>query len=399
ICAEGFDKCGLACADLSSDPLNCGGCGVTCSIGELCQENRCQCRPGTSLCGNACVSTETDPRHCGGCTGLDGRAACAPAQVGELGQCRAECLNQRSTRCGQSCVDLRSDVNNCGQCTRHCGNAQSCHQGICTYDVIAACFNTGQVVGIQGGTHLQGARARVGSSPQSLASLSDVLLVADGLDRRLRQARLGDFSSLPQQISLGASPNHIWIDDPYVYVVNSLGNTLQVLQRRTSPEDGRFPTGIQLETIGELNFGPASSPQAIVQVGEDLYIPLWGGDGQIARVSIANPRAPLVTRLFDLRDLDLKSFDGGRSFARPGAIALAWGKIYIALNNLDTAYSPSGPGMLAKIDPASERVTTLNLGADVCLNAFWLSADDRALYVSCAGKTVYGPGYLPVAVE
>src|SRR5262249_5817211 len=134
ICAEGFDKCGLACADLSSDPLNCGGCGVTCSIGELCQENRCQCRPGTSLCGNACVSTETDPRHCGGCTGLDGGAACAPEQVCELGQCRAECLNPRSTRCGQSCVDLRSDVNNCGQCGRRCGNAQSCHQGICTYD-------------------------------------------------------------------------------------------------------------------------------------------------------------------------------------------------------------------------------------------------------------------------
>jgi len=55
--------------------------------------------------------------------------------------------------------------------------------------------------------------------------------------------------------------------------------------------------------------------------------------------------------------------------------------------------------MLAKIDPASERVTTLNLGADVCLNAFWLSADDRALYVSCAGKTIYGPGYVPLAVE
>jgi len=399
VCSEGFSRCGLGCADLASDALNCGACGFTCSTGELCQNGGCQCQSGATLCGDSCVSVASDPRNCGGCAGVDGGERCQAEQVCELGHCRAGCINPGSTQCGQSCVDLRSNVNNCGQCGRRCRNAQSCHQGICTYDVIAACFNTGQVVGIQGDTHLQGDRARVGSAPQSLATLSDVLLLADGLDRRLRQARLSDFSPLAGESSLGASPNHIWIEDPLVYVVNSLGNTLQILQRQASPDGGLFPSGLQLTTIGEVNLGPVSSPQAMVKLGEDLYIPLWGGDGQVARVDVANPRAPFVAKVFDLRDLDLKSFDGGRSYARPGAIALAWGRLYVALNNLDIGYSPSGPGMLARIDPASESVTAVDLGADVCLNAYWLAATERALYVSCGGKTIYGPGYEPLSVE
>jgi len=276
---------------------------------------------------------------------------------------------------------------------------------------VAACFNTGHIVGIQGNTDLQSARARVGAFPQALGSLFDVLLVADGIDQRLRQARLADFSSLPGEVRLGASPNHVWVEDPYVYVVNSLGNTLQILRRGTpeSPSSdcsrplptpgGGFPGGLNLTTVGELNLGPTSSPQAIVKVDHSLFIPLWGGTGGVAQVDVANPCAPSVTRVFDLSHLDLRPFDGRRAYARPGAIASAWGKIYVALENLDPVFSPAGPGMLARIDPGSGDVGAIDLGADVCLNAFWVSFSDDALYVSCGGRTVYGPGWTPLVVE
>jgi hypothetical protein len=103
--------------------------------------------------------------------------------------------------------------------------------------------------------------------------------------------------------------------------------------------------------------------------------------------------------MFDLGHLDLRPFDGRRAYAHPGAIAAAWGKIYVSLENLDAGFSPAGPGMLAKIDPASGEVTAVDLGADVCLNAFWVSFSDDALYVSCAGKIVYGQGWTPLIVE
>jgi hypothetical protein len=416
ICGEGFSRCALACADLASDALNCGACGLACRAGEICQTGRCQCPAEATLCGDFCVNPNSDPANCGGCVGTDGGRACSAQQVCELGQCQTRCTSPGSTQCGQSCVDLASNVNNCGVCGRTCMSAQSCHQGLCTYDVVAACFNTGQVVGIQGNTALTGARVGVGSFPQSLGSVYDVLLVADGIDQRLRQAKLEDFSLLPGDVRLGASPNHIWVDDPYVYVVNSLGNTLQILQRQASPEydnvpapdggivrqipdGGLFPAGLQLTTVGEINLGPASSPQAILKIGDDLYIPLWGGSGQVARVNVTNPTNPMLTKVFNLGALDLQSFDGGTTFARPIAIASAWGRIYVALENLDIAFLPAGPGMLAKIDPSSESVTAINLGCDACLNTFWLSATDDALYISCSGKIVYGPGFEILSVD
>ncbi len=55
--------------------------------------------------------------------------------------------------------------------------------------------------------------------------------------------------------------------------------------------------------------------------------------------------------------------------------------------------------MLAKIDPVSGDVTAIDLGADACLNTFWISFADDALYVSCAGRIVYGPGGRPLVVE
>jgi len=56
--------------------------------------------------------------------------------------------------------------------------------------------------------------------------------------------------------------------------------------------------------------------------------------------------------------------------------------------------------MLARIDPVQGSVDAVYLGADFCLNAFWLAASDDALYVSCSGKATYTfPSYELLAVE
>jgi len=267
------------------------------------------------------------------------------------------------------------------------------------------------VVGIYAGEDLVGPRSPVGSNPQALGTDYDVLLVADGLDRLLREAKLADLSLLPELEALGDSPNHIWVEDPYVYVVNSLGDTLQILQRQASPAEGSildggirrfpdgglFPNGLQLTTVGQLFFGMSTSPQSILKVGDDLFIPLYSG--QVAQVNVTDPRAPVVTRMFDLRGIDLRPF-GRPTLPRPGGVATAWGKIYVALANLDADYSPGGPGMLARIDPATGSVDGVDLGADVCLNAFWVAASGDALYVSCSGKATYSfPSFDLIAVE
>ncbi len=87
-----------SCPDLSSDPLNCGDCGVICPSGESCQNGRC----GTSGCGAA-----NQGFYCN------------------------LAVNPTSLCCGATCLDIASDVQNCGGCGRVCLPGQRCLDGGC----------------------------------------------------------------------------------------------------------------------------------------------------------------------------------------------------------------------------------------------------------------------------
>jgi hypothetical protein len=53
----------------TSDPMNCGGCGKTCSGGQVCSAGGCSgsCLPGLSACNGTCVDTTSDNNNCGTC--------------------------------------------------------------------------------------------------------------------------------------------------------------------------------------------------------------------------------------------------------------------------------------------------------------------------------------------
>src|SRR5262245_15124412 len=217
-CSAGLSRCGVGCADFKSDVHNCGACNLSCQTHQICQAGQCVCQPGTISCGGACVLPSSDPQNCGGCAGTDAGVTCSATQVCEGGQCKSQCTLPGLTACARACVDVSLDPDNCGNCGNVCGldggldggpllcdnaqcrpqcsggrlacnrscinpladrnncgacgnacdNARSCHNGTCVYDVVAACFNTGQVVGIQGGSDLLGPLSSIGSNPQAL---------------------------------------------------------------------------------------------------------------------------------------------------------------------------------------------------------------------------------------
>jgi glucosylceramidase len=115
--------CGEQCLDVLTDPLNCGGCGIPCSTGQICLGGACQCVSGM-LCNGACLPP--DATHCADCV-----TACPSGQVCSNHACSPACA-VGETACGTACVVTSGgDAWNCGGCGRECAPGQVCAGGAC----------------------------------------------------------------------------------------------------------------------------------------------------------------------------------------------------------------------------------------------------------------------------
>lgn len=462
-CGSGTVLCDGECVLLETDPKNCGGCGPSfrCGAGQVCENATCKLScpitGATAVCGAACVNTKTDPNNCGGCgvaCNTDGGAQVCSATDAGVGACLANCTGTQ-TRCGSSCVQLQSDRDHCNACgnacaalevctagacmcgpgstkcgtacvntatsAQHCGacnnaceNSQTCHNGKCAYDLVAACFSSGQVVGLEAKSEFKGPLEPMGTGPQSMVALDDTLLTVDGIDRKVYQGRMASvgghaFGRVGLPVNTGSAPNQIIADRPYVYLVNSSTGSLQVLRSFGAALPDGGPTGdggLALATIAETTLGMNTFPQGLVKLGTHLWIPLYGGFGatdalagqKVVQVDVSNPAVPYALTAVSLASIDLKPFDGGTPVARPYAITAHntpdGGFIYVALNNLNPdTYVPEGPGLIAKINPATATVVkVIDLGGTTCLNPGWIVPVGTKLAVSCIGAAEYsGP--------
>src|SRR5262249_55058289 len=141
-------------ADLSSDPNNCGSCGVVCAQNAVCQGGQCLCKsgltycPGTGACLQTCpqptceqqdltacydnqagavicVATSSNGAHCGSCDSI-----CSESGTTCVG---GKCVcSDGLTFCSQrGCVDLANDQDNCGDCGNACDGDKTCIGGTC----------------------------------------------------------------------------------------------------------------------------------------------------------------------------------------------------------------------------------------------------------------------------
>ncbi|MHB8417463.1 MAG: hypothetical protein ACYDCL_05270 [Myxococcales bacterium] len=182
LCLEGDGGAGSCCGscvnlDVQTDPLNCGGCGVSCPAGASCVSGGCvldggpaycgqgsscasgfgcvqsqclrsSCDPSTAMepcatgagakgacCGSACVNLDQDSANCGSCGNacpggtFCSQAACAPVPTCGVANSGTACPlspTRVGTCCSGSCVDLESDPSNCQGCGVACPAGEVC---------------------------------------------------------------------------------------------------------------------------------------------------------------------------------------------------------------------------------------------------------------------------------
>jgi len=396
---------------------------------------QCECPQGNPLpdggstillCNGSCTDITTDPDNCGGCAGSGGSVCgstqvCAPNDAGG-GSCQANCGT--AVACNGACVTLSTDPNNCGACGNVCAQGYNCHPtasgspaGTCLPNVVVSCIsNSSSIVPIFD-SPLQPVAGPgvllVGTVPDGLGILGNGLLVAQvGL---LGEYALGNLAldAGPEAPPLGGGPDFLEVDTRFdagswVYVVDGNSNTLTILSGPPSatasvlaPDGSLQALGLSID--GGYVFGPNTTPEPYARVGNQIYVPLYGGfpgtedaGGTVQLLDLTVPNAPVLLGAYNLNGLPLQTFDGGVSYPRPSQALLHDGFVYVLLNNLDVNYSPAGPSVLAKIDPTQPLdggvgsiASLVTLDAGVCLDAVAMAEASGQLLVSCFGAVTY----------
>ena len=184
--------CGKSNVTPLSPPADGGGQSATGSAGGAAATagtgGASGCPPYQTLCGGACIPTSTDPNNCGGCG-----VKCAAPLACSGGTCASGCLPGLDS-CAQSCVDRMADSQNCGSCGNVCPTGKGCVKGSCATAVPvgpgpATCAGGGPPIAVaasQGGCLglLAQTTFRWGLCSCKNVSVSDKLLV-DAYDSRL----------------------------------------------------------------------------------------------------------------------------------------------------------------------------------------------------------------------
>lgn len=176
--------CDGACVDTARDVTNCGACGVTCGVGEICQAGECRCgsrrgatgqpacSPSQACCADACRDLPSDPDHCGACG-----VTCGPGEACTSGACRCAAdagevgggpaCGAAETCCPSvgGCRTLDSDPTSCGACAERCGGGETCAGGACTCGAVSAAVGDGAVCSVTEPCCVSGGALRCVSPP------------------------------------------------------------------------------------------------------------------------------------------------------------------------------------------------------------------------------------------
>ncbi len=302
---------------------------------------------------------------------------------------------------GDTCYALQSDPLNCGSKGTACGAGQGCSAGACvdctstpgacTTDLLAACFDSNQVLPLRADLVQSGAPFSVDSGPTAFARLGTTLYVANSLSSTISAITLSPPSATRGANAIAVRSGAAGSGDleglaahgGLLWAANSAAGTLVAI-------DAAKGTAVD-EVALAAKAGDATRPLGIAFVdapSKKAYVALSGTD-EVAVVDVTTvPGVRLVERI------SLASLATPGALAGPSRLLATGGKVYVTLNNaFDASFAPvaGAQGRLAVIDPATDAVVgaATDLGL-ACSNPSGLAISGTTLWVGC-GRQIFDP--------
>ena len=209
------------------------------------------------------------------------------------------------------------------------------------------------------------------------------VLVANGLSETISLIERTDgvWKTEPNILPTGSSPNQLVVRGKTAYLVNSLSNSIQIIDLDS------------MTTIREISTGAGTNPMSIEFVDDERAFVTCYISNDVRFIDLEDnvpPENMIVAKIPLPSGDDLPRDEGvSKTYARPGGMAIVDETCYVACSNLESYHVAGGPGVLVEIDinDLSIKQTHVLTGRDTISVLHSARFPDRLVVISAGSYT------------
>ncbi len=180
------------------------------------------------------------------------------------------------------------------------------------------------------------------------------VLVANGLSETITlvERTNGNWNVTPDVLATGSSPAQLVVHEDFAYLVNSLSNSIQVIDV------------VNMATVREISTGAGTNPMSIAFVDDYTAMVSCYLTDEVVLLDIST-ETPTDERILGRIPMpspeELPHDPDAATRAAPGELVVVDDRCFVVCSNLIFLHAAGGPGVLVEIDVPSHQISTTHV--------------------------------------